>query len=78
MKIVYIYDIFAKNKKEFNRIKRNFYYHLGKLPLKKENWKTKSTFAVELASEKIYDEFFKNYKKNIKIYKILATEIEEL
>ena len=78
MKIVYIYDIKAKNKKKFNRTKRLFYYHLGKMNLGKNTWKTKSTLAVSTTSEKRLDLFFKKFGKSIVVYKIVAETIEEL
>ncbi|MBU0532713.1 hypothetical protein KKB44_04420 [Candidatus Micrarchaeota archaeon] len=78
MFIVYIYDIKAKNKKKFNRVKRRFYYHLNKLELNKEYWKTKSTFAVPPNLEKIIDLFFSGFKKNVIVYKIHAESIEAL
>ncbi|MBN1170003.1 hypothetical protein JXA56_03185 [Candidatus Micrarchaeota archaeon] len=78
MKIVYIYDIKAKNKKKFNRTKRLFYYHLHKLNLGKNVWKTKSTIAVSTEKEKTMDLFFKKFRKSIEIYKIMAETIEEL
>ena len=78
MKVVYIYDIKAKNKKKFNRTKRLFYYHLGKINLKRESWKTKSTIAVNTKMEKTMDNFFKRFAKSVEVYKIVAETIEEL
>jgi hypothetical protein len=75
---MYIYDIKADNKKKFNRTKRLFYYHLAKLPLKKELWKTKSAIAVTLRMEKRMDQFFKRFGDAVEVYKIHAEIIEEL
>ncbi len=78
MFVIYLYDIKAKNKKEFNRVKRLFYYHLNKLNLKKEFWKTKSVLAVPLELEPPLDRFFKKVRKSIKVYKISADSIEKM
>ena len=75
---MYIYDIKAKNKKKFNRVKRRFYYHLNKLPLKKEQWKTKSTILVSTKMEKTLDHFFRSFGRSIEVYKVLTESIEEL
>lgn len=78
MFVLYIYDIKAKDKRKFNRVKRLFYYHLGSLPLKKGAWKTKSAFAVESGQEKQVDLFFKRFGKSVVVYKIMAETISEL
>ena len=78
MFILYLYDIKAKNKKKFNRTKRLFYYHLGRLPLKKELWKTKSALAVDMKLEKTMDAFFRRFGKSVLVYKVLAETIEEM
>ncbi|MDD5171547.1 MAG: hypothetical protein PHF60_00765 [Candidatus ainarchaeum sp.] len=78
MHILYIYDLNASNKKKFNRTKRLFYYHLNRLPLKKEVWKTKSAFAVPPKMEKMVDLFFKRFGRAVTVYKATAETIEEL
>jgi hypothetical protein len=78
MFIVYVYDLNAKNKKSFNRVKRLFYYHINRLPLKKELWKTKSALAVQPRMEKVMDNFFKRFGKSVIVYKMLVEKIEEL
>jgi hypothetical protein len=78
MFIVYVYDLHAKNKRSFNRTKRLFYYHINRLPLKKELWKTKSALAVKPGMEKVMDSFFKRFGKSVTVYKIIAEKIEEL
>ena len=77
MEILYLYDINAKNKKEFNRTKRMFYYYLNQLDLKKDFWKTKSALCVSPKLEKSLDLFFKRFKGFIKVYKIYSESIEE-
>lgn len=78
MYVLYIYDLKARNKKKFNRVKRLFYYHLNRLPLKKEFWKTKSAFAVETSLEKPLDRFFRRFGKNVVVYKTTVESIELL
>lgn len=78
MLLLYLYDIKAKDKRKFNRIKRLFYYHMGKLPLKKELWKTKSAVAVEIRMERTMDLFFRRFGKAIVVYKVVAETIEKL
>ena len=78
MKIIYIYDIKAKNKKKFNRTKRLFYYYLHKIDLGPGFWKTKSTIAVNPGKEKVMDGLFKKFGKSIEVYKIIAETIEEI
>jgi hypothetical protein len=78
MLVVYVYDLDARDRKSFNRVKRLFYYHMNRLPLKKELWKTKSALAVQPRMEKRMDSFFKRFKKSVTVYKILAEKIEEL
>lgn len=78
MFVVYMYDLKAKNKKKFNRLKRRFYYHLGRLGLKKDVWLTKSTIRVKPKTEKIMDLFFKKFRNEVVVYKLHTTTIEEL
>ena len=78
MQILYLYDLKAKNKREFNRVKRVFYYHLAKLALPKAAFITKSTIVVEGNQERIMDFFFKRFKKSVTIYKVCCESIEEL
>jgi hypothetical protein len=73
-----MYDIKAKNKKKFNRVKRRFYYHLNKLDLDRSVWKTKSTIAVQPRKARILDSFFRDFSQDVIVYKIRATVIEEL
>ncbi|MFN7991509.1 MAG: hypothetical protein U0R44_05105 [Candidatus Micrarchaeia archaeon] len=74
--IIYIYDLKAKDKRSFNRVKRLFYYHLNRLPLKKELWKTKSALAVPPKMEKSLDNFFKRFRRSVIVYKAVAESVE--
>ncbi len=78
MLVIYIYDLVARDRKRFNRVKRLFYYHLSKIPLKKEVWKTKSAIAVQPGMEKTLDGFFRRFGKSVVVYKALAESVEQL
>jgi hypothetical protein len=78
MLVLYIYDLKAGNKKAFNRTKRLFYYHLNRLPLRKEFWKTKSAFAVETRMEKVLDRFFGRFGRSVVVYKAYVESIDQL
>lgn len=78
MSFLYIYDLKAPNKQKFNRLKRVFYYHLAKLRLGKELWKTKSAFVVPDKKEVIVDIFFRRYSGSVEVYKAFVHSIEEL
>lgn len=75
--IVYIYDL-KTTAKEYNKTKRNFYYHLTKNGLNKYFWKTKSVLAVPDEMERVVDSFFRQFKKTTLAFKIRCQEIEEL
>ena len=79
--LLYIYDIKQKNKRDFNKIKRSFYYNLGKLGLKPTTHITKSTLLVPDNNEQILDKFFSDFRKktrNIIIYKVFTHHVEEI
>lgn len=76
--IVYVFDLKAKNKKMFNRIKRRFYYNLNKSKIANSPKKTKSVIIVQEGLEKEADLFFKGFEGEIIVYKIKTTEIAQL
>ncbi|MEM4359110.1 MAG: hypothetical protein QXT45_01105 [Candidatus Bilamarchaeaceae archaeon] len=85
--IVYVYDLKFKTKKEFNKIKRNFYYSLNslitKLNTQDVRYLTKSTLLVADAKETLFDSFFLAFRQktgtaSITVFKIFANDIEEL
>ena len=78
MQILYLYDIKAKNKLEFNRVKRLFYYHLNKLDLLKIHFVTKSVLLAPSELERLVDSFFKQFKNKVEVYKVRCEKIEEL
>ena len=66
--ILYFYDIKMKMK-DYNTLKRRFYYQLGKSKLSLKPWKTKSVLLVDDGLENEADEFFKGWKPDIVCYK---------
>ena len=75
--LIYFYDLKTKLK-DYNRIKRRFYYDLKKSRLSTYPTKTKSVIIVEDAGEMMADRFFFKYKKYLEIYKARASSIEEI
>jgi len=75
--IVYFYDI-KTVLKNYNRVKRVFYYNLNKQGLSKYFWKTKSVLVVPNNLEPVVDRFFKEYSKFCIAYKIKCKQIEEV
>ena len=78
--LVYLFDLKYQTKKQFNRIKRKFYYRLGLLNLKKECFFTKSGLVIDERDEAKTDNFFRQFKKigkDIIIYKFFTTSMEE-
>jgi len=78
MQLLYIYDLKSKNKKDFNRLKRVFYYHLHKFDKSKLVFRTKSVLIVQEKYELLFDAFFKHFKSRVEVYKVRAESIEEL
>jgi|YNPMSStandDraft_1061717.scaffolds.fasta_scaffold75754_2 hypothetical protein len=72
MYIIYSFDLNVTNLKDYNRIKRKFYYNLQKMP---KEWLTKSVILCSKNKEKDFDLFFHTYKDFIKLYKIKAKTI---
>ena len=75
---LYLYDVKAKNKKEFNRVKRRFYYRLNQILPNREAWKTKSAILVQGRSVQVLDQFFRSFKGSVIVYKANVRAIEEL
>lgn len=78
MQLLYLYDLKAKNKLEFNRVKRRFYYHLKKLGLLKRDFLTKSVILVAPSRERVIDQFFKRFSGLVEVYKVRCETVEEL
>jgi hypothetical protein len=75
---LYLYDVKAKNKREFNRVKRRFYYRLNLLLPSRETWRTKSAILVQGRSVRAMDAFFHSFKGLVVVYKASIRSIEEL
>lgn len=78
MRVMYLYDIKAKNKKLFNRTKRMFYYRINRLPITKDAWKTKSTLVLSKKHERMMDSFFKSFGNKVEVYKTYIKSITAL
>jgi hypothetical protein len=75
--LIYFYDIKARLK-DYNRIKRMFYYDLKKSRLSTYPTKTKSVIIVDDSSEALADRFFIRHRKHLEVYKARCTSIEEI
>ena len=75
--IIYFYDLKTKLK-DYNRIKRMFYYDLKKSQLSTYPTKTKSVIIVDDSGEALADRFFLKHRKHIEVYKAHATSIEQI
>ena len=75
--LIYFYDLKTKLK-DYNRIKRRFYYDLKKSRLSTYPTKTKSVIIVEDSGETMADRFFFRHKKYLEVYKARASSIEEI
>jgi hypothetical protein len=75
--LIYFYDLKAKLR-DYNRIKRMFYYDLKKSRLSTYPTKTKSVIIVEDSAELLADKFFSKHRKHIECYKAHASSIEEI
>ena len=75
--LIYFYDLKTRLK-DYNRIKRRFYYDLKKSRLSTYPTKTKSVIIVEDLAEGMADRFFMRYKRHVEVYKARATSIEEI
>jgi hypothetical protein len=75
--LIYLYDLHAKVK-DYNRIKRMFYYNLKKSKLSTSPWRTKSALVVRDDNEAAADEFFKEYAGVVEVYKARVLGFEDV
>ena len=68
----------AKNKRDFNRVKRRFYYRLNQMLPDKEAWRTKSAILARGKSVRMLDSFFHSFRGLVIVYKANVRSIEEL
>ena len=75
--LIYFYDLKTRLK-DYNRIKRMFYYDLKKSRLSTYPTKTKSVIIVEDDAETLADKFFIKHRRHLEVYKARCTSIEEI
>jgi len=75
--ILYFYDIRMKVR-EYNTLKRRFYYQLARSRLALKPWKTKSVLLVDDGLEAEADAFFRKWKPSIVCYKAKTDELVKL
>ncbi len=75
--LIYFYDLKTKLK-DYNRLKRRFYYDLKKSRLSTYPWRTKSVIVVEDSAETLADRFFIRHRRYVEVYKARASSIEEI
>ncbi|MEM2138033.1 MAG: hypothetical protein QW568_03005 [Candidatus Anstonellaceae archaeon] len=75
--LIYFYDIKTKLR-DYNRVKRMFYYDLKKSRLSTYPTKTKSVIIVEDSAEAMADRFFIRHRGHVEVYKARATSLEEI
>lgn len=75
--IIYFYDLKTKLK-DYNRIKRMFYYDLKKSMLSTYPTKTKSVIIVDDSGEALADRFFFRHRRHLECYKARCSSIEEI
>jgi len=73
---LYLYDI--KGGKDYNRIKRRFYYALKRSRLSILPFKTKSVILVPDELELTADLFFSRFADKMVIYKVHALSIKSI
>lgn len=76
--IVYLFDLKTPNAREYNTLKRRFYYQLKHTVPNEFEWKTKSVLVVSDKIEKNMDVFFKRWKGRILLYKIKTKRITHI
>lgn len=76
--LLYLYDLFAKNPKMFNRTKRKFYYHIKKSILSTCALKTKSAIYIDDQYEMESDAFFKRFAGHIEVHKVRCQSVERI
>ena len=74
MVTLYIYDL--KADKDYNKVKRRFYYYLGKLY--SIQFIAKSAVIVDEEEKELLEEIFKEFRDHILVYRVEALRIEVL
>ncbi len=76
--LLYVYDLKIKGLKEYNTLKRRFYYDLKKSKLATAPWRTKSVLLISDDLEKEADAFFSRYAGFIEVYKARTNTLNRL
>ena len=76
--LLYLYDLKIKGKKEYNTLKRRFYYELKQSKLANAPWRTKSVLLVSDELEKHADAFFFEFDGFVEVYKARVTSLEQV
>lgn len=75
--ILYLYDI-KTELKDYNRIKRRFYYNLKKSQIAQAEYLTKSVLLIPEELEQEADLFFSKFIRYVEVYKARVSAIEEI
>ncbi|MCX8174768.1 MAG: hypothetical protein N3E51_01005 [Candidatus Micrarchaeota archaeon] len=75
--LIYFYDLKTKLR-DYNRIKRRFYYDLKKSLLSTYPTKTKSVIIVDDSAEGLADRFFIRWRRHVEVYKARCVSLEEI
>jgi hypothetical protein len=75
--LVYIYDL-KSPVGEYNKVKRNFYYHLNKQGFNQYFSGAKSVLVAPDEAEAALDSFFHDFRKFVIAYKIRTDDMVEL
>ena len=76
--LLYCYDLKIKGKIPYNTLKRRFYYQLKKTKLGSRPWKSKSVLLVENELGEEADDFFKQWKPNILVFKATISNLQKI
>jgi len=68
--ILYCFDLKPGKTKNYNKLKRKFYYHYNKSALSTAKLRTKSVVSIPNSLESQADSFFKKWRGSILVYKI--------
>jgi hypothetical protein len=69
MRVLYVYDLRGKGKREHNRVKRLFYYHLNRLFHMQKLWRTESCIVTDTKNERQLDVLFRRFAGNATVFK---------
>ncbi|MFA5105794.1 MAG: hypothetical protein WC506_02420 [Candidatus Micrarchaeia archaeon] len=76
--LLYLYDIHASDAKQFNRVKRRFYYSFKRSWLATCVMKSKSVIYVDDIYELEADTFFMKFEGEIDVFKARCSSVEQI